>query len=63
MAFRRKSCERESITVKLRGIDPHTDYEPTNEDTQLKTGVSGEQLIDGYELILKNKPGSLLIRY
>jgi hypothetical protein len=38
-------------------------YELTDEDSQLKATVSGEQLINGYGLILKNQPGSLLIWY
>ena len=63
MAFRRKNCVNESITVKLRGIDPKLSYELTDEDTRLKTEVSGEQLINGYKLILKDTPGSLLIWY
>jgi alpha-galactosidase len=63
MAFRRKNCETESFTVKLHGIDPKMNYELTDEDSQLKATVSGEQLINGYGLILKNQPGSLLIWY
>ena len=63
MAFRRKTCANESVIVKLRGIDPKLSYELTDEDTQTKTVVSGERLISGYELTLKNKPGSLLIWY
>ena len=63
MAFRRKNCETESIAVKLRGIDPKMNYELTDEDSQIKTTVSGEQLINGYGLILKSKPGSMLIWY
>jgi len=63
MAFRRKNCASESVTVKLQGIDPKINYELTDEDTQLKTVVSGEKLINGFELRQKNKPGSVLIRY
>jgi hypothetical protein len=63
MAFRRKNCVDESISVKLRGIDPKESYELIEEDTQTKTTVSGEQLINGYTLNLNKKPGSLLIWY
>ena len=63
LAFRRKNCEVESISVKLRGIDPKVSYELTDADTEIKATVSGEKLINGYELNLKNKPGSLLIMY
>jgi len=63
MAFRRKNCMEESITVKLRGIDSKMSYDLIEEDTQTKTRVTGEQLISGYSLTLKNNPGSLLISY
>lgn len=63
MAFRRINSNEQSITVKLNGVDPRMNYELTDEDTQIKSTVTGEQLIGGYPLNLKNKPGSLLIRY
>ena len=63
MAFRRKNCNNESITVKLRGINPKINYELIDEDTQIKTVVPGDKLINGIELTQKNKPGSVLIWY
>ena len=63
LAFRRKSCDEESISVKLRGVDPKVSYELMDADTQTKTIVSGAQLTNGYQLMVKNKPGSLLILY
>ena len=63
MAFRRKNSEEESITVKLHGIDSKKDYELIDQDTQAKTTISGEKLLTGYRLTLKNQPGSLLIVY
>ena len=63
MGFRRKNCETESVMVKLRGIDSKMSYELTDEDSQVKTTVTGGKLMNGYELILKNKPGSVLIWY
>lgn len=63
LAFRRKDCDEASITVKLKGIDPASTFELTDEDSQMKTTVTGKQLRDGYSLSLKEKPGSALIWY
>ena len=63
LAFRRKNCEEESVFVKLRGIDSKENYDLIDEDSQLKITVSGERLLEGHLLTLKNKPGSLLIWY
>lgn len=63
MAFRRKNCEAESITVKLRGLESALNYELVNVDTKEKNTLTGAQLMSGYSLILKDKQSSLLIRY
>jgi len=63
MAFRRKSCNEESLLVKLRGVDPKVIYELMDEDTQINLTKTGEELIKGFKLTLNQKPGSLLIWY
>ncbi len=63
MAFRRENCNEESMEVKLRGIEAAEEYLLTDEDSQIKITVSGEELIKGFTLTLKDKPGSLLIWY
>ena len=63
MAFRRKNCEAESITVKLRGLESAVNYDLVNVDTKEKTTLTGAQLMSGYSLFAKDKQSSLLIRY
>ncbi len=63
MAFRRKNCEAESITVKLRGLDAMVNYDLVNVDSKEKTTLIGSKLMSGYSLILKDKQSSLLISY
>jgi alpha-galactosidase len=63
IAFRRKDCSQESITVKFHGVDPKSNYLLLNEDTRLNETLSGEVLRNGYTLKLDDKPGSLLISY
>jgi alpha-galactosidase len=63
MAFRRKDCNEMSLPVKLHGLNAKLKYELIDEDSQTKTILSGEELIKGYTLTLKDNPGSLLIRY
>jgi alpha-galactosidase len=63
MAFRRKNCQEESIIVKPKGVDSKENYLLMNEDSQTKIEVTGEELLNGYKLILNDKPGSLLISY
>jgi len=63
MAFRRKYCNTETITVKLRGVGPTARYELFDEDSAVRFTKTGEELLKGFTLSLKNKPGSLLISY
>jgi alpha-galactosidase len=63
MAFRRKDSSDESIQVKLCGLDDKTNYELYDEDSGIKISKKGKELMNGLTLILKEKPGSLLIRY
>jgi alpha-galactosidase len=63
LAFRRKSCNEESIVVKLRGINPKENYELFDEDTKIKIIKTGEELLNGFTLNTKETPGSLLITF
>lgn len=63
LAFRRKNCPVESITVKLRGLDKTADYELTDDDSGKKTIQKGEVLINGFTLFLAEKEKSLQISY
>ena len=63
IAFRRKDCPLEAITVKLHGVDSNEKYLLFNEDTRSNDTLSGAALKSGYTLNLTDKPGSLVIRY
>jgi len=63
LAFRRKNCPDESITVKLRGLDQTADYELIDEDTGKKIIQKGEALTNGIKLSLAEKDKSLQILY
>ena len=63
VAFRRKDNNNESMTVRLRGIKADNMYILFNEDTRTDTTISGGDLRNGYPLNLKERPGSVLIRY
>ena len=63
VAFRRKNCNEESLTVKLGGVDAKESYVLVDEDSQKKITASGEELQKGFRLTLNDQPGSLSIRY
>ncbi|MFM9147532.1 MAG: hypothetical protein ACKORI_05325, partial [Verrucomicrobiota bacterium] len=62
-AFRRPEATSETLTVKLQGLIPQQRYEIENLDggKEIRTGT---ELIQGYTVTLREKPGSavLLIR-
>ena len=63
VAFRRKDCLTDTLLVKLKGLDKNANYELFNEDTGIKTLLTGRELSDGITLTQKDKPGSVLIDY
>jgi alpha-galactosidase len=63
VAFRRPENIQDSIPVKLSGLAATDNYELFYEDSNLHTRRSGRELMDGIELTIPQKPGSLLIRY
>lgn len=63
VAFRRKECSTDTLFVKLKGLDINANYELFNEDTGIKTLLTGRELLDGITLTQKDKPGSILIDY
>jgi alpha-galactosidase len=63
VAFRRKNCPDESITVKMQGLDKNANYELFDEDSGKKTIQKGEGLINGVTLLLAEKEKSLQISY
>ena len=63
LAFRRSDCSKESITVKLGGLERNVEYELLFEDYNLKMIKTGEELAKGLELSIPLKPASLLVSY
>ncbi|MBD5226391.1 MAG: alpha-galactosidase [Bacteroidales bacterium] len=62
-AFRRDEAPEENYIVKLRGIDPDTDYELYDYDTATREVVNGRILTDGYNVTLPQPRSSKLLRY
>jgi alpha-galactosidase len=63
IAFRRQDCPDESITVKLCGLEASANYELVDEDSGKKMVKKGEEIRNGFKLVITDKPGSLLIWY
>jgi alpha-galactosidase len=63
-AFRRAECADESLTLKLRGLDPQSQYEVENLDDSKVQKLTGKELIEtGLPVTLKEKPAAALIIY
>jgi alpha-galactosidase len=63
VAFRRPENIHDSIPVKLSGLAAAETYELFYEDSSLHARRSGRELMNGIELTISQKRGSLLIRY
>jgi alpha-galactosidase len=63
VAFRREQNNDESIPVKLGGLTSDTTYELYFEDYGIRINKSGKELLEGIDLKIPSKPGSLLIWY
>lgn len=63
LAFRRKDCLDESITVKLGGIEDEAIYDLLFEDYNLTVQKSGSDLKNGLVMSIPEKSSSLLIKY
>ena len=63
IAFRRGGCEKESVSVKLSGLDSISTYELFFEDYGLPIRKTGRELMDGIELTIPQKPASLMVIY
>jgi alpha-galactosidase len=63
IAFRRGGCEKESVSVKLSGLETISTYELFYEDYGLTIRKTGRELMDGIELTIPQKPASLMVIY
>ena len=59
-AFRRSDAASDSLTVKLRSLDPQKRYEIENLDggKQVRTG---EELMRGFDITLSEKPAAAVL--
>lgn len=63
-AFRRDSCQEETLTFRLLNLDPGATYDMTNLDTEEKSTISGRELMDkGLKVTIPEKPASAIISY
>lgn len=65
-AFRREFCETDSMTFSLNAIDPAGEYKVEFVDENLQSSFasySGTELLDGLEMKIGQKRGSLIVKY
>lgn len=58
--FRRPEATSETLTVKLRGLDPKVRYEIENLDSG-KEARTGEELMRGFDITLSEKPAAAVL--
>ena len=63
IAFRRDTNATETIHTRLYGLDPNATYELFNEDNGTRIKNKGSELMEGIDLTISQKPGSLLLTY
>ena len=63
LVFRRTECSEETISIKMRGLDPLANYELAFEDYGIHMQKSGHELMEGMELSIPQKNTSLLVKY
>ncbi|MEI6678047.1 MAG: alpha-galactosidase [Mariniphaga sp.] len=63
IAFRRIGNSNESIHTKLSGLEAASTYELFYEDFGLRVSNTGRELMEGINLTIPQKPGSLLVSY
>jgi len=63
LAFRREGNFNETLKINLKGLDKNSLYEVFYEDYGVKINRSGAELMEGLDIHIPTKPGSLLISY
>jgi alpha-galactosidase len=59
-AFRRPDAASDTLTVKLRGLEPQQRYEIENLDGG-KEARTGEELMRGFDITLSEKPAAAVL--
>ena len=63
VAFRRADNKDASIQIKPFGLEKDAVYELYNEDKGIQFSKTGSELMNGFDITISDKPGSLLIKY
>lgn len=63
VAFRRKNNTEASIRIQLSGLDKEARYELNYDNYGIKNVYKGSELAEGLNIMIKNRPASLLIKY
>jgi alpha-galactosidase len=62
-AFRRPDCAQESITVRLRGLDPRARYRLRDLDEASFRVVTGQELMQGLRISAPARPFAVVLHY
>ena len=62
-AFRRPGCVKDSLQVRLQGLDLEATYEVQDADKKEAVSMSGKELMKGLTVTLPGKPAAALITY
>ncbi len=62
-AFRRVDCPEETITLRLRGLDPDATYTVTDLDEGSPRHVTGSELMAGLTVAAPQKPAAVVVYY
>jgi len=63
VAFRRKDNHSNTLSVKLKGLNPDTTYTIYNDNDKSEISKTGKELVEGITLEINSAPGSLLLKY
>ena len=63
LIFRREDCLDDTYKIKFHGLNEKATYELLYEDYKIRINKTGEELMDGFEVFIPQKPASLLINY
>ena len=63
LAFRRPECSTQNVNLKLWGVSLDVNYEIYFEDSGRRQVLSGEEMVEGLDIVIESQPGSALTTY
>ena len=63
LAFRRPECSTQNVNLKLWGVSLDANYEIHFEDSDRRQVLSGEEMVEGLDIVIESQPGSALTTY